>query len=157
MAKRNLIPIIIIVFSLITSESKAQSYQHQLGVRMGSYDQALSTGFTYRYFFKEDKGIEAIIDLNKPASFGVLYEEFKPLQVTDGLKWFYGAGGFASIKGHELLGITGILGLDYQFAGDLPLNVSVDWKPELNLIDYVGFRGSTVGVSLRLGFAGTKK
>jgi hypothetical protein len=32
------------------------------------------------------------------------------------------------------------------------LNISVDWKPELNLITNVGFEASGVGVSARFTF-----
>ncbi|NCU03000.1 MAG: hypothetical protein GXC73_03350, partial [Chitinophagaceae bacterium] len=35
----------------------AQS-KHQAGVRLGSYDQVVSTGFTYRYHFNNGKAVE---------------------------------------------------------------------------------------------------
>lgn len=134
---------------LFTKSSIAQDYKHQLGVRLGSIDQVVSTGFSYRYHFNENKAVEGIFNLNKPVSVGVLYEVFKPTSITPGLSWFYGAGGFAGFNGADNLGAMGIVGFDYQFAGDLPVNLSIDWKPELTVISDVRFRASTVGVSIR--------
>jgi outer membrane protein W len=134
---------------ITAASSFAQDYKHQLGVRLGSIDQVVSTGFTYRYHFKENKAIEGIFNLNKPVSVGVLYEVFKPTSITPGLQWFYGAGGFAGFSGKDNLGMMGIAGLDYQFAGELPINLSIDWKPELTILSNVAFRASTVGVSIR--------
>lgn len=139
----------IVFLFLFTTSSIAQDYKHQLGVRLGSYDQAVSTGFTYRYHFNNNKAVEGIFNLNKPVSVGVLYELFKPTSLTPGLTWFYGAGGFAGFSGVDNLGVMGIVGFDYQFTGDLPVNLSIDWKPELTIISDVGFRASTVGVSIR--------
>jgi hypothetical protein len=40
------------------------------------------------------------------------------------------------------------LGLDYNFT-NLPLNLSLDWKPELSLIRTVNFEPAAVGISAR--------
>ena len=45
----------------------------------------------------------------------------------------------------------GIIGLDYKFQ-KIPLNISVDWKPELNLVEEVSFEASTVGLGVRFVF-----
>ena len=45
----------------------------------------------------------------------------------------------------------GIIGIDYKFR-DVPLNLSIDWKPELNLVRSVNFEAATVGLSLRFVF-----
>ena len=49
------------------------------------------------------------------------------------------------------IGAAGIVGLIYKF-DQLPLNISLDWKPELNIITNVAFEGSAVGVSARFTF-----
>jgi hypothetical protein len=49
------------------------------------------------------------------------------------------------------IGAAGIIGLDYNFP-NIPLNLSLDWKPELNLIEKIGFEASTVGFSVRYRF-----
>jgi hypothetical protein len=147
---------LIFIFSiaiLVTAslQTKAQT-QHQMGVRLGSIDQALSTGFTYRYFLNEKSAVEGILSLRSEAiAVGALYERFAPIKGVEGLQWFYGAGAYVGFQAFENFGITGIAGMDYTFK-EVPVNLSVDWKPELNLIEYVGFRASTVAVSVRFVF-----
>jgi hypothetical protein len=138
-------------FLLASQHTHAQT-KHQAGVRLGSIEQALSTGFTYRYFLNEKSAVEGILNLRSEAiALGALYERFVPIQGVEGLQWFYGAGAYVGFQAFENFGITGIAGMDYTFK-EVPVNLSVDWKPELNLIEYVGFRASTVAVSVRFVF-----
>ena len=46
---------------------------------------------------------------------------------------------------------TGIIGLDYKFE-EAPINVTLDWKPELNLISTIAFESSGIGLSIRYTF-----
>jgi hypothetical protein len=136
---------------LLPISIQAQS-KHQAGVRLGSIDQSLSTGFTYRYFLNEKSAVEGIVNLRREnIALGALYERFNPISSVEGLQWYYGAGAYVGFNSFENFGITGIAGMDYTFK-DVPINLSVDWKPELNLIEYVGFRASTVAVSVRFVF-----
>ena len=45
----------------------------------------------------------------------------------------------------------GVLGLDYKFA-NIPLNLSLDWKPELNLVTDINFEPAAVGFTARFTF-----
>ncbi len=135
-----------------TTNSVNAQVKHEAGVRLGSIDQALSTGFTYRYFLNEQSAIEGILNLRSNAiGVGALYERFNPIQAVEGLQWFYGAGAYVGFEGNNNLGVTGIAGMDYTFK-EVPVNLSVDWKPELNIINNVAFRASTVAVSVRFVF-----
>lgn len=147
---KNLLPVIIVILLLGSSAASAQ-YRHQIGVRLGSTDQINSTGISYRYFINEGKAVEGILNLKSPYSVAALYEFFKPIQTVENLKWFYGAGLYAGFQGDENIGITGIAGLDYQFT-EVPVNLSIDWKPELTVLQSVKFRAATVGVSVRFTF-----
>jgi hypothetical protein len=140
-----------IVILLITSNSANAQYKHQAGVRLGSADQVVSTGFTYRYHFNNGKAVEAILNLRDPIALGALYEVFKPINAIPNLQWFYGAGAYVGFSGFDNFGIAGIAGVDYQFS-EVPINLTLDWKPELNLIEAVRFRASTVAVSVRFSF-----
>lgn len=126
-------------------------YRHQAGVRLGSADQVVSTGFTYRYHFNNNKAIEGILNLRDPLSAGVLYEVFNPINAVANLSWYYGGGAFVGFSGFDNFGVTGIAGIDYQFT-EVPVNLSIDWKPELTLIESVRFRAATVAVSVRFSF-----
>ena len=136
---------------LLSFHTQAQ-YKHQAGVRLGSIDQALSSGFSYRYFMNEKSAIEGIVNLRSEAiGLGALYERFNAINGVKGLQWFYGAGAYVAFEGNNNFGATGIVGMDYTFP-EVPVNLSVDWKPELNFIDNVAFRASAVAVSVRFAF-----
>jgi hypothetical protein len=140
-----------LVLIIIFFSSAHAQYRHQAGVRLGSADQVVSTGFTYRYHFNNGKAIEAILNLRDPISLGAFYEIFKPINAIPNLQWFYGGGAFVGFTGFDNFGIAGIAGVDYQFT-EVPINLSIDWKPELTLIESVQFRASTVAVSVRFSF-----
>lgn len=152
MPKRSLPIILVLVIAGFATNAQVK---HQAGVRLGSYDQIVSTGFTYRYHFSENKAVEAILNLRDPLAVGALYEVFKPISAVPNLQWFYGGGAFVGFKGIDNFGITGIAGVDYQFTG-VPVNLSIDWKPELSFIQDVRFRASTVAVSVRFAFPSKK-
>lgn len=152
MPKRSL-PIIL-VFVIAGFAANAQ-VRHQAGVRLGSYDQVVATGFTYRYHFNENKAVEGILNLRENIAIGALYEVFNPISAVPNLQWFYGGGAYVGFSGFDNFGIAGIAGVDYQFTG-VPVNLSIDWKPELNFIEAVRFRASTVAVSVRFAFPSKK-
>lgn len=152
MPKRSL-PIIL-AFAIAAFAATAQ-VRHEAGVRLGSYDQVISTGFTYRYHFNENKAVEAILNLREHIALGAIYEVFKPINSVPNLQWFYGGGGYVGFSGFDNLGIIGAAGLDYRFS-EVPVNLTLDWKPELNFIEAVRFRASTVAVSVRFVFPSKK-
>ena len=49
------------------------------------------------------------------------------------------------------VGAQGVVGLDYKFI-NLPLNLSIDWKPELNLVSDINFEPAAVGFTARFTF-----
>ncbi len=62
------------------------------------------------------------------------------------LPLYYGPGAFASISGNSSLGIRGVVGLEYQFAG-APFDVFLEIGPRINVIPDT--RGGSFG-----GFGG---
>jgi len=93
--------------------------------------------------------VEALLSFD-PLAIGGLYEVYHPLGAA-GLQWFYGAGAYAAFKGNNVVGAMGVVGLDYKFQ-QVPLDLSLDWKPELNLVNNVNFEASAVGLSVRFVF-----
>ena len=76
--------------------------------------------------------------------------------ITNGLKWYIGPGaslGFYSknsVSGTSI-GVGGIIGLEYNF--DIPIQVSLDWRPIINFGTYDSQFGSTnVGLGIRYRF-----
>lgn len=135
----------------------AQSYKTAIGIRMSSRDPVVNNSVSFKHFFSQTSAIEALLTFDKKTAIGALVEIHKPVPSTDGLKWFYGAGGYLSFDSDKtnparsLMGAQGILGLDYKFSG-LPLNLALDWKPELNIIDNINFEPSAIGFTMRFTF-----
>ncbi len=147
--------IFAIVCLLSTSVLKAQDYKFGAGVRLSTSNAVLNNSFTAKYFLNEKMAIEGILSFTDPFALGVLAEFHQPLNINgadQGLRWFYGAGGYVGFpKGDVWAGATGIVGLDYKFR-NAPINLSVDWKPELNLVTKVNFEAGILGVSARFTF-----
>ena len=141
----------MIVASLFSLSSTAQDgYKTALGVRLSSSVPAIKNGVTFKHFFGNN-AVEAILSFGDGTALCGLYEIHKPLGVSN-LQWLIGAGAYVGLSSDtKKIGAAGILGLDYKFAG-LPLNLTLDWKPELNLVSTVGFEASGVGFSARFTF-----
>ena len=127
----------------------AQDYKTALGVRLSSSDAALNTGISFKHFVGTT-ALEALVTFGDPFAIGALLEKHKPTGPA-GLNWFYGGGAYAGFGDKRNLGAQGIVGLDYKFQ-DFPINVSLDWKPELNIIQEVSFEPAAVGLSIRFTF-----
>lgn len=137
---------------LFANAGYSQQGNFALGLRLGSNTPNVAPGISGKYFLKDDQAVEAIFGWNDGISFCGLYQWHKPVSTVGGLHWYAGAGAYTSFRFHAVnLGITGVAGLDYQFA-DIPLNMAVDWKPELNLLGTLRFEPSGIGLSVRYAF-----
>ena len=141
--------------------AQTTGYKTSLGVRVSSSPAIVSNSITLKHFLNDEAAIEALFSFGDPLALGALYEIHKPLG-AEGLRWFYGGGAYLGfIKTYNpvkdrnetdaAFGAQGVLGLDYKF-GNAPINLSVDWKPELNLISDINFEPAAVGFSVRFTF-----
>ena len=146
--------ITILVFMLAIASTHnllAQDYKTALGVRL-SNDQALvNNSITLKHFLNDRTALEALLSFSDPVAIGLLVEIHKPLSGTESLKWYYGGGPYFSFGNNTVFGAQGVLGLDYKFT-NIPLNLSLDWKPELSIISDINFEPSAVGFSVRFTF-----
>ena len=140
----------IILLSLSTQRLHAQEYKMAVGVRLSSAQATVNNSISFRYFLNESRALEAMASFD-PGAIGLLYEVYKPLGNAPGFQWFFGGGAYAAFKGNDVLGVQGVVGLDYKFQ-QIPLNLSLDWKPELNLVDNVNFEAASVGLAVRFTF-----
>ena len=123
-------------------------YRFGLGVRLSNSTPTLNNSITGKYFVTDRSAVEGIISFGSRFGLGALLEIHKPMNV-DGLTWFYGAGGYIGFEnGDTYLGPTGILGLDYKFT-NVPINLSLDWKPELDIIPDINFVPDAFALSVR--------
>lgn len=152
--KKFLLSGLIISFSsiAIAQESGTSGYRTAAGIRLGPNSPAISPGFTIKHFLSESSAVEGIVGIGNGIGVCALYEWHHPISSVNNLQWFIGAGGYAAFRNQSsYIGAAGIAGLDYQF-DNIPLNLSIDWKPELNIISKVGFESSGVGFSVRYIF-----
>ncbi|HEY0678552.1 MAG TPA: hypothetical protein VGD17_09710 [Chitinophagaceae bacterium] len=134
-------------FSLLS----AQDYKVALGVRLSNATPTLSNAITLKYNMTQQHSLEGIVSFGSRFGIGALYE-INRLTTVQGLNWFYGGGAYVGFEdGDTYLGPTGIIGLDYKFP-NIPLNLSLDWKPELDFIPSINFVPDAFGFSARFTF-----
>jgi hypothetical protein len=105
---------------------------------------------SFKHFLNETNAVEGIFSIKDPVGLGVLYQIHKNWNVLDNLSWFYGAGGYVSFsKPNAGFGLLGAIGVDYKF-DQIPLNLAIDWKPEIALAPKAGLNFNTFGLSLRV-------
>jgi hypothetical protein len=149
----------IIILALgIGMLAKAQEYKTGLGIRAGN-----SLGFTIKHFQNSKVALEGLFTTRwEGYDLTGLYEVHRRAFDVDRLKWYYGGGlhiGFYNGShaywgepgtAYTVFGLDGILGLEYTIP-DVPINIGIDWKPELNLVGYTGI-WSEGAVSVRFVF-----
>lgn len=139
-------------FTVLSLVSQAQEYKTAAGIRLGPNSPAIAPGFTIKHFLNEKNAVEGIVGINNGIGFCGLYEWYFPVTSVEHLQWYAGAGAYAAYRySTSFIGAAGVVGVDYKFP-DVPLNISIDWKPELNIVESVGFEASGVGFSARFTF-----
>lgn len=147
--KRTLATLIIVTALLFVHKANAQDYRFALGVRLSNSSPTLNNSITGKYFVTERSAVEGIVSFGSRFGMGGLLEIHKPFNNIPQLKWMYGAGAFLGFEDkNTYLGPTGILGLDYKFE-NVPINLSLDWKPELNIIPDIDFVPDAFALSVR--------
>jgi hypothetical protein len=156
----------ILVALLVSSvvfmnNADAQGYKTALGVRLSSSNAMQNNSVSFKQFISEKAAIEALFTFGDPLALGAMLELHKPL-AADGLSWYYGGGGYIGFvkklntttnkeTTDPNFGAQGVIGLDYKF-NNIPLNISLDWKPELNLVNDINFEPAAIGFTARFTF-----
>tara|TARA_R110002096_G_scaffold115365_2_gene249793 strand:+ start:176 stop:664 length:489 start_codon:yes stop_codon:yes gene_type:complete len=148
------------LFLLISSFGlKAQNYNTAIGLRGGT-----GLGISAKHFIQNDIALEGILNTRYSGfNFTGLYEWHKPAFNTEGFNWFYGLGAHIGFwdgdkipwindnEAYTIIGVDAIGGLEYKIQ-NLPIAISLDWKPAINLIGYTGFWGDNAAFSIRYCF-----
>lgn len=145
----------------VLNTASAQDYKTALGVRLSSSAAMVNNSVSFKQFITGKTAIEALFSFGDPLALGALLEFHKPLAAS-GLSYFYGAGGYISfVKNTNVntgktasdpnFGAQGVVGLDYKFS-NVPLNLSLDWKPELNIVSDINFEPAAIGFTARFTF-----
>ncbi|HUQ67166.1 MAG TPA: hypothetical protein VM101_13475 [Flavitalea sp.] len=138
----------IVVKVSAQTEVPSPAYRFALGVRLSNSTPTLNNSISGKYFVTDRSAVEGLISFGSRFGVGALLEIHKPTNIN-GLKWFYGAGAYVGFENsNTYLGPTGILGLDYKFS-NVPINLSLDWKPELDIIPDINFVPDAFALSVR--------
>lgn len=159
--KKGSITIVCIAFAMIAGmhSAQAQQYKTAIGVRAGT-----SAGFNVKHFLNRYNALEAVVESRwNGVNFVGLYEWQKGPVDSNGIEWFIGVGGHLGSwnsrynnpwfnepysRVYHVVGIDGIIGLEYTFR-EVPINISVDYRPSFNITEYTGFWMDNAGVSVR--------
>lgn len=152
---KKLLVISTVFFLFNVGKINAQSYDAALGLRLG-----FPTGLTGKFFISETDAIEGLLFFdfrNDVQSIGItgLYERHAdPFNIPE-LLLFYGIGGGLGVWTHDgensgglAVGLDAIVGIEYNIP-EVPINVSLDIKPNLQLIPNVGFGNINAALSVR--------
>ena len=137
-------------------------YKTAIGIRLSNNMPIVSNAITLKHFIKDNTAVEGYFSFSDPLSLGAMLEFYKPFS-TPGLQWYYGGGAYLGFgKEYDVnkarnvntnyFGAQGVVGIDYKFAS-VPINLSLDWKPELNLVSDINFEPAAIGLSVRFTFA----
>ena len=133
---------------ILAQQSASQRYQFGIGIRLSNATPTLNNSITAKYFLDDKNAVEGLLSFGSRFGIGALYEIHSPLNFP-GLQWFYGGGGYLGFESRNTyLGPQGVVGLDYKFE-KIPLNLSIDWKPELDILPKIGFIPDAFGVTAR--------
>lgn len=152
------ITLLLLTFCLASS-SFSQNYNTGIGFRGGLYN-----GLTIKHFIGSTKAIEGIIS-SRWEGFELtgLYEYQNHFAGAERLNYYIGFGGHigfwngdntnwgTSGTDYTVVGLDGILGLEYNFV-EIPINIGIDWKPEINLFGYTGMWADGGALSIRYIF-----
>lgn len=156
--KKIILTLIIVIF--ISAYSSAQDYKTGVGLRLGT-----SNGLTIKHFLNDRSAVEGLL-VTRWRGFELtgLYEIHKQAFDVERLNWYFGGGGHLGFwngdntkhwgepgMNYTVIGIDGILGIEYNIR-EVPINISLDWKPMFNLTGYSGFWGDGGALSIRYTF-----
>jgi hypothetical protein len=157
MMKRTILLLSLTAF--LSMASFGQDYRTSLGLRVG-----FPYGVTVKHFLNKTNAIEGVL-ASSWGGFVItgLYENEHWTGQYPGLNWFWGVGAHAGFWDANrnpyidetyvgsVIGVDAILGLEYTF-DEIPLNLSLDILPSLNLIGQTGWGGIFGGLSVRYVF-----
>ena len=151
---------IIFLLLFVASSSAFAQYETAVGLRLtGAY--ALSL----KHFVSKSNAFEGLLyGYGSGVTAVLLYEKHQP-EFSKGFRTFYGFGGHIGTSSGRLgryrpyyatdagvsIGVDAIGGIEYNFV-EVPINLSLDWKPSLKIINSPGFYPEDVAFSVRWAF-----
>jgi hypothetical protein len=144
--------LVCVLFSGLFNHLSAQDYKLAMGVRFSSAAPTLSNSVSVKYFITQTDAVEGLVSFGSRFGIGALYERHQLIGGTPAFTWFYGGGGYVGFQNNNsYVGPQGVIGLDYKFS-NAPLNLSLDWKPELDIVPAINFVPDAFALTVRFVF-----
>ena len=137
------------IISGIGNQASAQDYKWALGLRLSTPAPTISSSVSVKYFITDYSAIEGLVSFGTRFGLGGLYEVHRLIGGMPNLNWFYGGGAYIGFQ-YDLVytGPMGVIGMDYKF-DNAPINLSLDWKPELDISPAINFIPDAFALSVR--------
>jgi hypothetical protein len=147
---RKVHPIIILIFLTVSCiRLEAQDYKLGLGLRLSTPSPTISSSVSVKYFLNDRGAIEGLVSFGTRFGIGGLYEQHQLIGGVQSLNWFFGGGAYIGFQnGLVYTGPMGVAGIDYKFT-NAPINLSLDWKPELDISPAINFVPDAFAISVR--------
>ncbi len=146
--------LLILTALLISFSAFSQNYSKAVGLRLGS-----SIGVSYKEFLTAGTAGEGIFDVDiigkdymKIKAAG--YYQFVFDTNVDGLAFYAGPGISAGVfvngeyKNNFVMSLDAMGGVEYKFR-NVPLVLSFDWTPKLQIITDAGLKSANFALTLR--------
>jgi len=154
--------LLLLAATSLSNHLSAQDYKLAMGIRFSTATPTLNNSFSVKYFMNETDAVEGLISFGSGRfGLGGLYEKHQLIGATPALNWFYGGGAYLGFESHTdanhiksnttFFGPTGVVGLDYKFQ-NAPINLSLDWKPELDIVPSINFVPDAFALTARFTF-----
>jgi hypothetical protein len=145
--------IFLVMLSAATlNKTFSQDYKVAIGIRFSTPAPTLSNSISVKYFMNDRDAIEGLLSFGPRFGIGGLYEVHQLIGATPAFTWFYGGGAYIGAQNNvTYVGPTGVVGIDYKFQ-NAPINLSLDWKPELDIIPAINFVPDAFGLTARFTF-----
>ena len=140
--KKFLVMAALIVATLSVS---AQDYEWAVGLRGGGF-----SGITAKQN-RGENAIEAGLSFGGGLNIDATYQWQQPV-IGEGFHLYYGAGAFVGLGGSVSVAAEGVVGLEYRLPIDLPLAVSVDYRPAIFVVPAVSTYFGNIGFGVKYCF-----
>lgn len=155
--------LLFLTLSICQSVVFAQSYGTSLGLRFGNQQDFRTVGLSAKHRIEKGWTLEGIVqsDFNYNTTFHALIERHERL-ISKRFNYYYGTGislgqeastlkdpstkEIISTYGNKTLGLDLIFGIELTL---LKANISIDYKPNINLIGRNPWYAGQVGISAR--------
>jgi|TARA_B110000046_G_C13025115_1_gene413497 hypothetical protein len=151
--KKIVLGLSLLLGSLFTINAQEIS-DNAVGLRLGSND-GFGAEISFQRKLKENNRLEVNLGLRNGFSdlkLSGLYEWVWSLE--ENLNWYAGAGGGFYDANKASIFASGVVGIEYNLENDvnLPLLISLDYRPEIGITGDLNGLNSDLGLSLRYQF-----